>query len=52
MDGERFGVVQVEHRARTPRGVHFRVRLDDGRRFLLRYHEAQDAWRVRELGAR
>ncbi len=46
-EGERLEVAAVEGRERTPRGLRFRVRVSDGRRFSLFYDEARDVWEVR-----
>lgn len=47
IDGERLQVREVEAQARTPEGVRFRVRLSDGRVFLLLYRDRRDVWTVR-----
>jgi hypothetical protein len=44
--GERLTVAGVEEEERTPRGVRFRVRTADGRRFWLFYDEIDDVWDV------
>jgi hypothetical protein len=44
-------VMEVEGQERTPRELRFRVRVSDGRRFLLLYDEIRDAWQVRPQGA-
>ena len=45
-EGERVMVEAVEHQWRTPAGPAFRVRAANGRRFMLAYDEAADAWDV------
>ena len=45
-EGERIEVEEVERCWRTPSGPVFRVRVTDGRRFTLAYHEAADSWGV------
>ena len=45
--GERLEVIEVERRERTPRGLRFRVKVADGRRFWLVYDEGEDTWDVR-----
>jgi hypothetical protein len=49
-EGDWLEVAQVEGQERTPRELRFRVRLSDGRRFLLLYDEIRDAWQVRPQG--
>jgi hypothetical protein len=43
-------VAEIEGRERTPRGLRFRVRVSDGRRFSLFYDEVDDAWEVGPQG--
>ncbi len=50
-EGNRLQVAAVERRWRTPDGPAFEVRTGDGRRFDLRYVDAEDRWWVRELPA-
>lgn len=45
--GERLTVARVEGEERTPRGIRFRVRVSDGRRFWLFYDEIDEVWDVR-----
>jgi hypothetical protein len=45
--GERLTVAEVEGEERTPRGIRFRVRVSDDRRFRLSYDEIEDVWDVR-----
>jgi hypothetical protein len=45
--GKRLTVAQIEGEERTPRGIRFRVRVSDGRRFWLFYDEIVDVWDVR-----
>jgi Domain of unknown function (DUF6504) len=40
--GQRLLVEQVEREWRTPEGLTFRVRTEDGRRFTLTYREAAE----------
>jgi hypothetical protein len=47
---KRLEVAEIEGRERTPRGLRFRVRVSDGRRFSLSYDEVDDAWEVRPRG--
>lgn len=49
-EGDWLEVAQVEGQERTPRELRFRVRVSDGRRFLLLYDEVRDAWQVRPQG--
>ena len=42
-DGAR-GIVAIEDRWYSPGATYFRVRVDDGDRYLLRHQEAQDVW--------
>lgn len=42
--GRRYNVARVERRWRTPAGVAFRVRTEEGRRFTLEYHEPAGCW--------
>ena len=45
--GERtLEVVAVEDRWYSPGETYFRVRTDDGDRYVLRHTEAQDTWMV------
>jgi len=49
VEGCRLPVVEVEAQARTPGQLRFRVRVSDGRRFSLVYHQVQDVWSARVL---
>jgi hypothetical protein len=42
-DGPRE-IVAIEDRWYSPGATYFRVRLDDGDRYVLRHEEAQDIW--------
>ncbi len=42
-DGPRE-IVAIEDRWYSPGATYFRVRLDDGDRYVLRHEEAQDVW--------
>lgn len=44
--GERLVVEAVEDQWREPGRLVFRVRIADGRQFILAYDEVGDAWRV------
>jgi len=45
--GRRYNVARVEQQWRTPEGVAFRVRTEEGRRFTLEYHEPTGCWSVK-----
>jgi hypothetical protein len=45
-EGERLLVEEIEARWRFPEGRRFRVRVDDGRVFMLDYVEPRDEWRI------
>jgi hypothetical protein len=45
-------VVEVEGRWRTPIGPAFRVKVADGRRFVLTYRETADVWVTEQIGSR
>jgi hypothetical protein len=49
--GERLTVAEVEGEERTPRGIRFRVRVTDGRRFWLFYDEIDEDWDVQAEGS-
>jgi hypothetical protein len=52
VNGRRYVVAEVERQWRTPKGIAFRVRTEEGRyflslegrRFVLFYDEAADQW--------
>jgi hypothetical protein len=44
-DGARE-IVAIEDRWYSPGATYFRVRLDDGDRYVLRHEEAQDVWSI------
>jgi len=45
--GERvLEVAEVEDRWYSPGETYFRVRVEDGDRYVLKHSEAQDLWRV------
>jgi hypothetical protein len=48
-EGQRYIVVQVEARWRTPEGPAFRVRTEAGERFDLHHHELEDRWAIADL---
>jgi hypothetical protein len=48
-DGERYSIVAVVSQWRTPGEVHYIVRTEKERGFLLRYDTAQDTWEVESL---
>src|SRR6267378_3940622 len=39
-------IVAIEDRWYSPGATYFRVRLDDGDRYVLRHEEAQDVWSI------
>jgi len=45
-EGQRWEVVEILARWRTPGGKCFRVSIQDGQTFELFYDETTDAWRV------
>lgn len=45
-EGERLLIVEIEARWRLPDGRKFRVLVEDGRTFELRYIEQADEWRI------
>ena len=47
--GQRQAVSAVESRWRLPAGPAFRVRTEQGKRFELHYHQAEDDWSVRRI---
>lgn len=56
--GQRYAVVEVERRWRTPDGPAFWVRTETGapggraaQRFQVHYHEPEDRWTVQVLAA-
>jgi hypothetical protein len=50
--GQELEVTEVEQSWRDPAGIYFVVRVPDGRRFRLAYHEQADHWSVELLGKR
>lgn len=48
---ERLTIVRVEGEERTPRGIRFRARVSDGRRFWLFYDEIDEDWEVQAEGS-
>lgn len=47
----RFAVVEILDRWLDPRRRHFKVKADDGRRFVLRHDTASDEWELAALVA-
>lgn len=47
--GRRLEVEAVETRWRTPEGPVFRVRVQSGEGFELRYHETEDRWSLAQV---
>jgi hypothetical protein len=47
--GQRLEIAAVVHEWRTPAGPVFDVSTTDGRRVILSYEEAADAWKVRPV---
>jgi len=45
--GQRYVVVQVEHRWRSPQGPVFQVQTQGGARFEVCYRELEGSWTVR-----
>ena len=45
-EGERLAVIEIEGRWLSPKGRHFRARVQDGRVFEILYDEGQDEWHV------
>jgi hypothetical protein len=50
-EGHRYEVERVEQRWRTPEGPGFRVQVEEGITFDIRYYELEDRWSVRLLEA-
>lgn len=46
LEGDRFEIVDIENCWSTPDGNYFRVRILDGRQFVLSYSESLDLWRL------
>lgn len=46
-EGERLAIAAIEDSWRLPDGRRFRVRVEDGRVFELRYTELTGEWRIR-----
>jgi len=47
--GQRYTVAEVERQWRTPAGVAFRVRTEEGKRFTLEYHAPAGRWSATPL---
>jgi hypothetical protein len=45
-EGERFEVIEILSRWRSPKDIHFLVRIKDGRMFELIYTEIEDSWDI------
>ncbi len=45
-EGERLEITEILSRWRSPDGIHFLVRIGDGRTFELFYNETEDQWSV------
>lgn len=48
-EGQRYRVIEVEQRWRTPDGSVFWVRTESNKRFELVYQEVQDRWVIQTL---
>jgi hypothetical protein len=44
LDDEYYEIAQVEDRWYEPEAMYFRVRTTEGKRYILRYREADDEW--------
>jgi hypothetical protein len=44
LDDEYYEIAQVEDRWYEPEAMYFRVRTTEGKRYILRYSEADDEW--------
>jgi len=45
-EGERLEIREILSRWRSPKDLHFLVRIGDGRLFELAYTETEDAWDI------
>lgn len=44
LDEQTLEIAEAEDRWHSPGGTYFRVRVEGGDRYVLRYVEAQDVW--------
>jgi hypothetical protein len=44
LDDEYYEIVDIEDRWYEPEAMYFRVRTNEGKRYILRYSEAADEW--------
>lgn len=48
-ENQRLEVTEVLASWRTPQGLYFRVRVQDGKCFELRYQESGEEWQIHPL---
>jgi hypothetical protein len=44
LDDDYYEIVEIEDRWYEPEAIYFRVRTNEGKRYILRYSEAADEW--------